>query len=188
VPITDRRVEHATGRMSLTRRSGFDILSVTWMPVLCFDYVGRWRRPFWPHGSVTQSGPRVETKRGYGPERAHRPAWALRPPLFLPVNFSHAYAHGPTEPPPVFPLSLPPRSFADSRRNQPRTEWEGQRRAARWGSNPKLGFEAAGGEMSTPARKRLMRDFKRLQQDPPAGISGAPHDNNIMLWNAVIFG
>ncbi|CAI9109644.1 OLC1v1009503C1 [Oldenlandia corymbosa var. corymbosa] len=42
--------------------------------------------------------------------------------------------------------------------------------------------------MSTPARKRLMRDFKRLQQDPPAGISGAPFDNNIMLWNAVIFG
>ncbi|KAG6601416.1 UDP-galactose/UDP-glucose transporter 3, partial [Cucurbita argyrosperma subsp. sororia] len=42
--------------------------------------------------------------------------------------------------------------------------------------------------MSTPARKRLMRDFRRLQQDPPAGISGAPQDNNIMLWNAVIFG
>lgn len=42
--------------------------------------------------------------------------------------------------------------------------------------------------MSTPARKRLMRDFKRLQQDPPAGISGAPYDNNIMIWNAVIFG
>ncbi|KAF3949335.1 hypothetical protein CMV_024785 [Castanea mollissima] len=42
--------------------------------------------------------------------------------------------------------------------------------------------------MSTPSRKRLMRDFKRLQQDPPAGISGAPQDNNIMLWNAVIFG
>uniref|UniRef100_A0A0E0KZ92 E2 ubiquitin-conjugating enzyme n=1 Tax=Oryza punctata TaxID=4537 RepID=A0A0E0KZ92_ORYPU len=43
-------------------------------------------------------------------------------------------------------------------------------------------------KMSTPARKRLMRDFKRLMQDPPAGISGAPQDNNIMLWNAVIFG
>jgi len=28
--------------------------------------------------------------------------------------------------------------------------------------------------MSTPTRKRLMRDFKRLQQDPPAGTSGAP--------------
>ncbi|KAL0797799.1 hypothetical protein Bca101_052973 [Brassica carinata] len=47
---------------------------------------------------------------------------------------------------------------------------------------------AFNGRMSTPARKRLMRDFKRLQQDPPAGISGAPQDNNIMLWNAVIFG
>ena len=52
------------------------------------------------------------------------------------------------------------------------------------------GFEesAPAAEMSTPSRKRLMRDFKRLQHDPPAGISGAPHDNNIMLWNAVIFG
>ncbi|CAN6297497.1 unnamed protein product, partial [Urochloa humidicola] len=53
-------------------------------------------------------------------------------------------------------------------------------------AGPELGVWEA--EMSTPARKRLMRDFKRLQQDPPAGISGAPHDNNIMLWNAVIFG
>ncbi|XP_019258569.1 PREDICTED: ubiquitin-conjugating enzyme E2 2-like isoform X3 [Nicotiana attenuata] len=42
--------------------------------------------------------------------------------------------------------------------------------------------------MSTPARKRLMRDFKRLLHDPPEGISGAPYDINIMLWNAVIFG
>ncbi len=33
-----------------------------------------------------------------------------------------------------------------------------------------------------------MRDFKRLQEDPPAGVAGAPGDNNIMLWNAVIFG
>ena len=33
-----------------------------------------------------------------------------------------------------------------------------------------------------------MRDFKRLQEDPPAGVSGAPCDNNIMLWKAVIFG
>ncbi|CAO2622678.1 Ubiquitin-conjugating enzyme E2 A, partial [Lemmus lemmus] len=43
-------------------------------------------------------------------------------------------------------------------------------------------------EMSTPARRRLMRDFKRLQEDPPAGVSGAPSENNIMVWNAVIFG
>ena len=26
------------------------------------------------------------------------------------------------------------------------------------------------------------------QEDPPAGVSGAPGENNIMLWNAVIFG
>ena len=43
-------------------------------------------------------------------------------------------------------------------------------------------------KMSTAARRRLMRDFKRLQEDPPAGVSGAPGENNIMLWNAVIFG
>lgn len=30
--------------------------------------------------------------------------------------------------------------------------------------------------------------FFRLQEDPPAGVSGAPTENNIMLWNAVIFG
>lgn len=27
-----------------------------------------------------------------------------------------------------------------------------------------------------------------LQEDPPAGVSGAPSENNIMVWNAVIFG
>ena len=42
--------------------------------------------------------------------------------------------------------------------------------------------------MSTPARRRLMRDFKRLQSDPPSGVSGAPEETNILKWNAVIFG
>ena len=42
--------------------------------------------------------------------------------------------------------------------------------------------------MSTPARKRLIRDFKRLQSDPPSGINGAPQESNIMAWSAVIFG
>uniref|UniRef100_A0A915LVN8 UBC core domain-containing protein n=1 Tax=Meloidogyne javanica TaxID=6303 RepID=A0A915LVN8_MELJA len=31
--------------------------------------------------------------------------------------------------------------------------------------------------MSTPSRRRLMRDFKKLQDDPPAGFSGAPTEN-----------
>ena len=33
-----------------------------------------------------------------------------------------------------------------------------------------------------------MRDFKRLQNDPPQGIDGSPNPENIMLWNAIIFG
>jgi len=37
--------------------------------------------------------------------------------------------------------------------------------------------------MSTPAKRRLMRDFKRLQTDPPAGVSGAPCQDNVLLWN-----
>jgi len=42
--------------------------------------------------------------------------------------------------------------------------------------------------MSTAARRRLMRDFRRLQNDPPQGVTGAPMDNNILVWQAVIFG
>jgi len=30
--------------------------------------------------------------------------------------------------------------------------------------------------------------FSRLQNDPPSGVTGAPMDTNIMLWQAVIFG
>ncbi|GIL81781.1 hypothetical protein Vretimale_1384 [Volvox reticuliferus] len=42
--------------------------------------------------------------------------------------------------------------------------------------------------MSTAARKRLMRDFRRLSSDPPQGVNGSPNPDNIMLWNCVIFG
>ncbi|EIW69876.1 hypothetical protein TREMEDRAFT_43536 [Tremella mesenterica DSM 1558] len=42
--------------------------------------------------------------------------------------------------------------------------------------------------MSTNAKRRLIRDFKRLASDPPVGISGSPNPDNIMIWNAVIFG
>ncbi|KAG8003887.1 Ubiquitin-conjugating enzyme E2 A [Nibea albiflora] len=44
--------------------------------------------------------------------------------------------------------------------------------------------EASVQDKSAP-RKRHRR---RLQEDPPAGVSGAPSENNIMVWNAVIFG
>ncbi|KFZ02264.1 hypothetical protein V501_09610 [Pseudogymnoascus sp. VKM F-4519 (FW-2642)] len=42
--------------------------------------------------------------------------------------------------------------------------------------------------MSTAARRRLMRDFKRMQTDPPAGVSASPVADNVMQWNAVIIG
>ena len=42
--------------------------------------------------------------------------------------------------------------------------------------------------MSTSARRRLLRDFKKLKNDPPAGVSGLPLDNNIMVWQAIICG
>ncbi|VDK41605.1 unnamed protein product [Gongylonema pulchrum] len=42
--------------------------------------------------------------------------------------------------------------------------------------------------MTTPARRRLMRDFKKLQDDPPVGVSGAPSENDVLVWEAVIFG
>jgi len=33
-----------------------------------------------------------------------------------------------------------------------------------------------------------MRDFKRMQTDPPAGVSASPIADNVMTWNAVIIG
>lgn len=36
--------------------------------------------------------------------------------------------------------------------------------------------------MSTAARRRLMRDFKRMQTDPPAGVSASPIADNVMTW------
>mmetsp|Transcript_31789 Transcript_31789/g.101048 ORF Transcript_31789/g.101048 Transcript_31789/m.101048 type:complete len:129 (-) Transcript_31789:2115-2501(-) len=42
--------------------------------------------------------------------------------------------------------------------------------------------------MATAARRRLLRDFRRLQSDPPQGITGSPSEQNILLWQALIFG
>ena len=53
---------------------------------------------------------------------------------------------------------------------------------------PPVGSASPAPAMSTPARRRLMRDFKRMQTDPPEGVNAAPMDSDIMKWNAVIFG
>ncbi|SCV01043.1 LAMI_0G08988g1_1 [Lachancea mirantina] len=42
--------------------------------------------------------------------------------------------------------------------------------------------------MSTPARRRLMRDFKRMKEDAPPGVSASPLPDNVMVWNAMIIG
>lgn len=39
--------------------------------------------------------------------------------------------------------------------------------------------------MSTSARKRLMRDFKRLQTDCPAGIQAAPLGNMSIIYSII---
>lgn len=42
--------------------------------------------------------------------------------------------------------------------------------------------------MSTNARRRLVRDLKKMRDDPPSGVNAAPFEDNMMLWQAVIFG
>mmetsp|Transcript_21752 Transcript_21752/g.49506 ORF Transcript_21752/g.49506 Transcript_21752/m.49506 type:complete len:176 (-) Transcript_21752:85-612(-) len=42
--------------------------------------------------------------------------------------------------------------------------------------------------MATVARRRLIRDLKKLQHDPPQGVSASPMKDDIMCWQAVMFG
>jgi ubiquitin-conjugating enzyme E2 A len=35
---------------------------------------------------------------------------------------------------------------------------------------------------------KISTKIHSLQNDPPSGVTGAPMDTNIMLWQAVIFG
>ena len=42
--------------------------------------------------------------------------------------------------------------------------------------------------MSTASKRRLMRDLKRMRTDPPEGVAAEPFNNDIMQWNAAIFG
>lgn len=42
--------------------------------------------------------------------------------------------------------------------------------------------------MTSPAQRRLLKDFSQLQKDSPEGITAVPMENDIMNWNAAIFG
>ena len=39
-----------------------------------------------------------------------------------------------------------------------------------------------------PAKRRLMRDYRKVQKDAPSGISAVPVDKELMAWDAVMFG
>ncbi|KAL9653248.1 hypothetical protein ABK040_010955 [Willaertia magna] len=38
------------------------------------------------------------------------------------------------------------------------------------------------------SKLRLMTDLKKIQEDPPEGISASPEDNDLYVWNATISG
>lgn len=42
--------------------------------------------------------------------------------------------------------------------------------------------------MSHDARRRLLRDLKKMQSDPQEGISATPEQDNILKWSALIMG
>jgi len=42
--------------------------------------------------------------------------------------------------------------------------------------------------MTSPAHRRLLRDFKKVTADAPEGISAAPVGDDLFQWTAMIFG
>ncbi|EZG43334.1 putative ubiquitin-conjugating enzyme E2 [Gregarina niphandrodes] len=44
------------------------------------------------------------------------------------------------------------------------------------------------GRLNESTKRRLLKDFKRLQVDPPPGVNAAPEGNDLTIWSAVIFG
>lgn len=42
--------------------------------------------------------------------------------------------------------------------------------------------------MSTPARRRLFHDLKKMKSEENSGLLAVPNENNMMHWEAIIFG
>uniref|UniRef100_A0A4W2EX45 E2 ubiquitin-conjugating enzyme n=1 Tax=Bos indicus x Bos taurus TaxID=30522 RepID=A0A4W2EX45_BOBOX len=61
-------------------------------------------------------------------------------------------------------------------------------RPASGGGRVRRGRRAGTGAAQLQRQPRSAARLARLQEDPPVGVSGAPSENNIMQWNAVIFG
>ena len=41
--------------------------------------------------------------------------------------------------------------------------------------------------MSTPARRRLFHDLKKLKNEENNGLLAVPNENNMMSWEAIIY-
>lgn len=41
---------------------------------------------------------------------------------------------------------------------------------------------------NSSAKKRLLSDYQRLQKDDPSGFLAVPNDDDLIVWEAVIFG
>ncbi|GLH15758.1 Ubiquitin-conjugating enzyme E2-17 kDa [Gryllus bimaculatus] len=42
--------------------------------------------------------------------------------------------------------------------------------------------------MCSGSQKRVLKDLQKLEEEPPAGVSAAPNEHNVMEWNAIIIG
>ncbi|KII70284.1 Ubiquitin-conjugating enzyme E2 A [Thelohanellus kitauei] len=42
--------------------------------------------------------------------------------------------------------------------------------------------------MSAAAKARLLKDLQKITSDPNCGVSAAPCENNVMIWNASVLG
>mmetsp|Transcript_9756 Transcript_9756/g.14394 ORF Transcript_9756/g.14394 Transcript_9756/m.14394 type:complete len:178 (-) Transcript_9756:60-593(-) len=42
--------------------------------------------------------------------------------------------------------------------------------------------------MSSSCKQRLMRDLKKIKKDPPHGCRAVPQPNNLMIWDAILYG
>ncbi|EGR29260.1 ubiquitin-conjugating enzyme e2-17 kda, putative [Ichthyophthirius multifiliis] len=42
--------------------------------------------------------------------------------------------------------------------------------------------------MTTMSKRRLLKDFKKLQDDPPQEFTAMPMEDNILIWDALLYG
>lgn len=108
-----------------------------------------------------------------GPDFSHRRLAALSP-LYITAhtitNLKHTLQHPHS---PILQKVYRPRNHTSQHQTGPLSPREHHLHAV---------AHTSLSNMSTAARRRLMRDFKRMQTDPPAGVSASPIADNVMTW------